>query len=286
MRDEVSAIRNRVSVRTFSDQKVEPEKIERLTDFIRGNSVGPFGTTIRLTLADIGSVSKDQMKEYGTYGIIKGAATYIVGALKQGAVFEDFGYVFEKVILKATELGLGTCWLGGTFKRSGFAEAINLIDDEILCAISPLGYPASKRRFAEKTMRRFAGSENRLPFEKIFFETPEFIPLNKQKAGTIGEVLENVRIGPSASNKQPWRIVQSDMDFHFYLARTPGYKRNLGIIGGADLQRSDIGIAMCHFEWASSALDPAHANGTWVKEDPAFDTKFDYIATWKGLTGE
>ena len=36
----------------------------------------------------------------------------------------DFGYVFEWLILRATDLGLATCWLGGTFKRGAFGQAV------------------------------------------------------------------------------------------------------------------------------------------------------------------
>ena len=59
-----------------------------------------------------------------------------------------------------------------------------------------------------------------------------------------------VRLAPSASNRQPWRIIagRSRKDFHFFLERTPGYNNNRFV--KSDLQRVDMGIAMCHFELA------------------------------------
>ena len=48
----------------------------------------------------------------------------------------------EKAILYATGLGLGSCWLGGTFRRSRFAERISARSDEIVPAVASLGYPA------------------------------------------------------------------------------------------------------------------------------------------------
>jgi len=54
----------------------------------------------------------------------------------------DLGYCLEKVVLEVTALGLGSCWLGGTFRRSRFARRIKLADDELLPVVIPLGYPA------------------------------------------------------------------------------------------------------------------------------------------------
>jgi len=45
---------------------------------------------------------------------------------------EDYGYLMEAIILKATELNLGTCWLGGSFTQSNFARKINAADNEIV----------------------------------------------------------------------------------------------------------------------------------------------------------
>jgi len=94
-----------------------------------------------------------------------------------------------------------------------------------------------------------------------------------------------VRRAPSASNKQPWRIVR-DRDrgnFHFILERTKNYYRNWKIVGMEDLQRVDMGIAMHHFEAAAAELK---LKGSWTVEAPKFSLpseESEYIATWKGL---
>ena len=66
-----------------------------------------------------------------------------------------------------------------------------------------------------------------------------------------------VRLAPSAGNHQPWRIVRENDDFHFYLQRNkslkPGSPLNR-LLGMADLQRVDLGIAMCHFEIDSPGI--------------------------------
>jgi hypothetical protein len=93
-----------------------------------------------------------------------------------------------------------------------------------------------------------------------------------------------VRLGPSASNHQPWRVVKEGKNWHFYLKRTPGYNERLlvKLSGTADLQRIDMGIAMCHFDLTARELG---LTGQWVEEEPDIDRPFElleYTATWQG----
>ena len=85
----------------------------------------------------------------------------------------------------------------------------------------------------------------------------------KDHAGACGQALESVRLGPSASNRQPWRIVREGAAFHFFLPRTPGYDKMTGEI---HLQEVDMGIAMCHFELAAEELG---IGGNWKEAKPA-----------------
>ena len=68
---------------------------------------------------------------------------------------------------------------------------------------------------------------------------------------------------------QPWRVVKDGNKFHFYEKHTEGY--NSG--AGWDVQRIDIGIAICHF---MSVMD-----GELKVEDPDINVTEDteYIAT-------
>jgi len=189
----------------------------------------------------------------------------------------DLGYCFEKVILKATNLDLGTCWMGGTFKRANFAERINVSEDEIVPAISPVGYARDRRTIREIAVRRFANSNQRKPWEELFFDGDLNTPLSKDSAGLYEVPLECVRIGPSASNNQPWRVISQKQQgaFHFYLKRTWGYDK----FNGIDLQLVDIGIAMCHFELSAREKG---LSGIWEVVKPELDMgNTEYIVTWK-----
>jgi nitroreductase len=92
-----------------------------------------------------------------------------------------------------------------------------------------------------------------------------------------------VRLGPSASNKQPWRIAKHGSLWRFFLQRTPGYRRDpiKIILDLCDLQRLDMGIAMCHFELTAKELG---LDGNWVIEDdldPAHSDLTEYIVSWQ-----
>ena len=281
----IQAINNRVSVRSYKDRPIEQEKKQKIVDLLQSPNEGPFGHRVKFSLIDFSEIDKSEVRSLGTYGFISGAQLFIVSAIKDGLgeigdgrAFVDLGYCFEKVILTATNLGLGTCWLGGTFKRANFAKRINASEDEMVPAISPIGYARDKRTVREMTVRRFANSDHRKPWEDLFFDGNLNAPLSKESAGDYAVSIECVRLGPSASNNQPWRVVYQRQQgaFYFYLKRTPGYNK---FNGKMDLQLVDMGIAMCHFE--VSAREKG-LGGTWEVARPHLDMgDAEYIATWK-----
>ena len=142
-------------------------------------------------------------------------------------------------------------------------------------AISPVGYPAQKRSLTDRAFRFMAKSDRRKPWPELFFDGGPGTPLEKEHAGLFAEALEAVRIGPSASNRQPWRIVREGASFHFFLQRTPGYDKMLGEV---KLQDVDMGIALCHFELAAREIG---LPGNWTGARPAFDAgTWEYALSW------
>jgi hypothetical protein len=221
-----------------------------------------------------------ELKNLTTYGVIKGARQFIVGTVeKQPMAMEDYGYCMEQNILKATSMGLGTCWLGGTFKRRGFADKIRIDDGELLPAISPVGYPRETRSVVDRIFRYVAASDKRKPWNELFYLHDTDHILDEQNSGGFRDPLECVRMAPSASNKQPWRIVKGKGQdaFHFYLKRTPGYEN---VVKYVKLQNVDMGIAMSHFELAAKELG---LKGDWRADDPQIKPAgMEYIVSWHG----
>jgi hypothetical protein len=127
-------------------------------------------------------------------------------------------------------------------------------------------------RVFEKTMRRSIGADKRKPWSELFFKG-NMQPLDENEAGRFKIPLEMVRLGPSASNRQPWRIIKEENALHFFLCRNKGY----GIIG-YDLQKNDIGIAKCHFDLTAKELG---IKGSWLKDkDINVPDDWEYIVSW------
>lgn len=272
----IETIKQRISCRTYDGMRLDDKTKNQLSAFFRENTRGPFGNPLRFELVDLTEAERAELKSLGTYGVIKGASLYIAGAVTRGAhAMEDYGFGMERNILFATALGLGTCWLGGTLNRAGFARKIGLKPEGLMPAISPVGYSAEKRSLTDRAFRFMAKSDKRKPWEELFFDERPGNPLVKDKAGAFEQVLESVRIGPSASNRQPWRIIREGASVHFFLARTPGYDKMLGEIR---LQEVDMGIALCHFELAAQELE---IRGSWKEAKPAFDAgTLEYVVSW------
>lgn len=272
----IQAMERRTSCRTYRPIPLESETVERLTQALPANTTGPFGNRIRFALIHTDRLDPAGLRPPGTYGVIKGARQFLAGAVPDTPrAMEDYGYCMERIILAATALGLGTCWLGGTFHRTRFAGLMHLEAGELLPAVSPVGYASDQRSLRERAMRFGAGSDRRKPWGDLFYEGDSSVPLTKAAAGDYATPLDCVRIAPSAANKQPWRIIRDRGAYHFYLKRTPGYDR---IFAPIRIQNIDMGIAMCHFELSARELG---LDGCWTTEDPGRPSgDLEYRASW------
>lgn len=227
------AIYRRRSVRTFDGTPVGEEEIKKITEYADAVK-NPFD--IPVTWCVLHNMSSP---------VITGTDTFIAGKVPRVPHAEEaFGYAFEKTVLYAETLGIGTTWIAGTMDRPAFERACGLRDGEAMPCVSPLGYPSDKMSLREIMMRKGVKADTRLAFEKLFFDGSFEKPLYAEKAGALRKALEAVRPAPSAVNKQPWRAVVTDGFVHFYEKRSKGYIS----ADGWDLQLVDMGIALCHFE--------------------------------------
>jgi Putative TM nitroreductase len=264
-------IQKRVSVRTYTHQEVDEKTRAALLDYA-ATLKAPWGNRARFTWVPVQNTTAGQASKVGTYGTVQGARLFLAGSIPKapGAV-EDFGYLFEAVLLKATEWGLGTCWLGGTFDRSDFKVRVNLQADELIPAISPVGFSANKS-LQERLIGGLMGVRKRLPLR-------DWAILNGDP-GVYRDAIEAVRLGPSASNKQPWRLfLGQDGVAHFYIEETPGYNSASVDRCGFPIQSLDMGIAFFHWQ---TVLRDEGIFGTWSRKDPVLTVpaKWVYVATW------
>jgi nitroreductase len=276
-------VKRRYSCRAYADRPIEAADRDAMADALASLNTGPLGSSARFSLVAATEEDRKSLKGLGTYGFIKGATGFIVGAARPAPKdMEDYGYLLERAVLAATGIGLSTCWLGGTFSKSAFARKIGTTGGEVVPAVVATGYAAEGAREADK-LRRRAGSDRRLPFEQLFFDEKLGQSLAPADAAGYAEVLEAVRWAPSASNKQPWRVLRLGDRWHFYLQRTKGYGKGSGVyslLKLADLQRVDMGIAMCHFELVARERG---LPGRWTIEPPASGALaegMEYTVSW------
>lgn len=266
-------IKKRYSVRTYQERKLSAEDKDKLVAFA-DTLTNPFGEKVNFHFIE--KAAETDGEKLGTYGVIKGASSYIgvsVGNTEMG--LEAVGYEFENLILYATHLGIGTVWLAATFSRDQFSNAMGIKEDELFPAISPIGYPVEKKRMKESVMRKLMKSDQRKPWQSLFFKNNFSTPLTEKEAGLYAVPLEMLRLAPSATNAQPWRIVKDDDGFHFYETHNANSKE-----GEVAIKRVDLGIGIGHFH--QTALEKG-LSGKFEKRSQqhiATPENTNYIISW------
>lgn len=265
--DVLTAIYDRRSVRTFTGSALDTRQRNAVQKFIDEACVArPFGPAhyvINVVDVDTGGVFRPD-----TYGFIKGAQTYLamtVGSSRKDAL--TAGYAMEQVVIRSWMAGLGTCWIGGTFKASAFLSATTVPDGQMLRIVVPVGVPADRTRFMDRMARLFAGSGRRKDFGKMFFYGNWQSPLDENS--TFGRALAAMRCAPSSTNSQPWRAIVIGNTVHFY-----GVRSNFSDI--------DMGIGLCHFAIYEYAVERF---GAFYIDDNHPDApalrKVDYVCSYK-----
>ena len=185
----------------------------------------------------------------GPYGKVKGAPAAIafIGDMTDPHVQEKIGYTGEGVVLEATAMGLGTCWVGGFFRPKVVASILRVGRSEKVLAVTPVGYAVEGMVREEKIMTLFGRNHRRKPLSHMV-KGADVAALSGWKK----DALEAARIAPSAVNRQPWRFI---VDGDAITVSTAG-----SLVDFSISTRLDCGIAMLHIEVA--ALDSG-VTGEW-----------------------
>ncbi|SNX53731.1 nitroreductase family protein [Thermoanaerobacterium sp. RBIITD] len=163
-----------------------------------------------------------------SYGMFSGVNNYIAVVGKT----DDFskeraGYYGEKLVLEATCLNLGTCWVGTCFDKKSCVCFVNQ-DEEIYCLIV-LGQVADKFSLKEKIISKAMHRKTKSFNEIVEADTTE-LP-NWFKNGIYA-----VQKAPSALNQQPVKFIYQSGTVRARVSDKSPY----GPI--------DMGIAKLHFE--------------------------------------
>lgn len=134
--DILEIMKARHSVRQYSGKKIESSIRETLAALVRECNTES-GLNIQI-IFDEPKCFDSMMAHYGKFS---GVENYIALVGKKGAdLDEKTGYYGERLVLKAQELGLNTCWVAMTHGKS----AAKIEKGEKLACIIALGYGATQ----------------------------------------------------------------------------------------------------------------------------------------------
>lgn len=223
------ALHKRASVRRF-DGVPDKEQLARLGVLCRKLSWQ--GITVRM------------FKGPGMKSGIKGTDVYAVIVAKKGTPMEMEGFMGEALVLEATSIGLGTCWLGAFFYPDVVSRNVNLQNDEAVHCVIALGKVSAPPAFAPKRK-----------------EVEKLCGMSEGQLDGLGswqkEAVLCARLAPSAMNLQPWKIV-ADKTSVAVLEASVLYKKFAPL---------DRGICMLH-----AAVGAYHAGreAVWKKVDGGY----------------
>lgn len=225
----IEAVDARASRRTYLPQPISPQQQAQLGKTIE-QCCQRGGLHIKLVCDD--PVPFNSILKH--YGLLHGVRHYILlaGPADDPHLAEKCGYYGEEIVLTATAMGLGTCWVGGTYAKSDCVS--HLREGEKLICVIAIGHipEAQDAILPAKKPRKTRSIES---LSSCSGQTPDwFLP-----------AMTSVQKAPSAINRQPARFrcaadgtVTTALTFHDELALV------------------DLGIAKLHFELG------AHG-GTW-----------------------
>jgi len=164
-----------------------------------------------------------------SYGMFKGVKNYIgmIENKNDAHSQEKLGYYGELIVLQATGMRLGTCWVAGTFDRKSCP--FKLVEHESIACVITFGSVPSERTMKEKLIYSMTHRKTKTAEELYEADTP--VP-SWFKSGITA-----VQKAPSAVNRQPVTFT---------------YKNDVVTASVKDIAISDmaidLGIAKLHFE--------------------------------------
>lgn len=254
-----AAVWRRVSVRSYKD---EPVPAETLAEVLRAGEMSiPLWPHIPVRFVLVEDADAFLREHGGTllgYGRILGAPHFIVAISEMTAGYmENMGFRMEQMVLYATALGLGTCWMGGFYSREKVGHLVGLAKGEQVVALTPVGWPAAggPGRLLDKTLKAFVPDRGgRKPLERLVFAGRWDAPAGQYLAGQtlLRAALEAARWAPSWRNTQPWRFIITDNALVVTASRPA---EQIGL----PYYRLDAGIAMSHISLVAlcAGIQPA-----------------------------
>lgn len=214
------AIENRISRRKFEKEPVTNSEKKTIIALI--NELNEASGLAMAFLEDGSNAFQKLRKSYGLFTNVR-SVILMKGNKELKDLKERIGYYGEELVLAITDLGLGTCWVGGTFDKD---ELIVDDSEELVCVV--LVGKVAAPSLTEKMMRSATHRKVKSMADRIISDQP--LPQWVQNG------MKAVLLAPSAKNTQKAMFK---------------YENNILSVQIADdysLDLIDLGIAKKHFE--------------------------------------
>jgi nitroreductase len=151
--DVMEAIKKRYSVRSYQDRAVETEKLDSILEAARLAPSASNRQEWRFIVVRDKNVRQRLMQAAKDQAFVGQAPVVVVACAKtdshvmtcgQQCYPVDVAIAIEHMALKATEEGLGTCWIGA-FYEDKVKEILGVPKDIRVVALLALGYPVKLR---------------------------------------------------------------------------------------------------------------------------------------------
>ena len=235
---DIEAINVRCSRRHYTDVKIDDLKIKKIKNLIDGYNRKE-GLNIRFI-----ENGADAFTGFNSYGMFKGVKALIAlsGEKSVEDLKEKLGFYGELLVIEATKLNLGTCFVAGTFNK----KKLNILseDEELVCVIT-IGNVPEDKSLKEKL---FLSVIHRKPKKlKEFYLSDEKVP------DWFIEGVKAVQKAPSAANRQPVRLKYDKGEVTAFVEKTDSF------------QLMDLGIAKANFSLAAHGHFEFGNHGKFIK---------------------
>ncbi|MBK1811121.1 nitroreductase [Clostridium sp. YIM B02505] len=220
--DILEAIEKRRSRRSYLSTPIAKDKIEKIESLIsKYNEEG--GISIQF-VEDGSDAFNGLRKSYGMFSGVKSVLA-LIGKSDDPNLAEKLGYYGELLVLEATKLDLGTCWVGGSFDKK--TPIGKLRNDETLVCVIPIGNVEETQTIKEKLISKAVHGKIK-PVEEFYTAVGE-VP------NWFSEGMKAVQKAPSAKNTQKVRFNYNEGSI------------TAGIENTYVFDLIDLGIAKAHF---------------------------------------
>ena len=193
----LQTLQSRHSVRAFREEALSDTHVKKLKACITMINTHQQGLKFQLITND-----PDPLAGFSkSYGVFTNARNYMAAVVDTATpdVLERAGYYAEQVVIKSCELGVGSCFVGGTYNESKVKAQLRAGEKVLFLVL--LGYPAEKTKFMAKIMAKMVHLK-RMDAEQFFEPSGDLTEaVGKFPFLTVG--LEAVACAPPHSTSDP-----------------------------------------------------------------------------------